>query len=492
MKRKTIFAFALVLALLFSLSVPAFAGTEPSAEAYAQKADELQALLDVLDEKIAVLQAEYAAEIGNRRISVEPEIVSLFEGEGVTLTPSVLRMSEDAPEKTSFTWSAKDSKVAVVSAGGNVTALSPGKTVVVCAASDDPSIFCETEITVSRRVTSIELTDDKWDYLLEVGEEVDIPIRVLPGDATDSSVTWASSDSSVASVSNDGRVTAVAPGTVWISCTANDMGSVTKSVRVRIPTIKLPFTSCTVTEKSGMDVSFVHYGDPADLSYGQDWCGSIDLRRDGAKELEPGVTEYTFHINPREYGTENITFTDSGDPNSPRFLEVFVEEDAVYGTDEYPRADYSALVGHSREHVGEKAYIDGKVLDVDVVDGKTILIVGTSGMTWDDGRFYVLDRHMDLHTGQNGYRIMQYDFVRVFGTLIGEKEVEFFSLKDDEEDGEEEGKEDGGRKKKYDSVRTSGMPGGDEDDEIIALLRSETRNLPLIDAEQVFFTVNWR
>lgn len=448
MKRKTIFAFALVLAFLFSLSVPAFAETESYAEAYVQKAGELQALLDALDGKIAALQTEYAAKNGNRRISVEPEAVSLFEGERVTLAPSVLRMSEEAPEKTSFTWSSKDSNVAAVSAGGSITALSPGKTVVICAASDDPSIFCETEITVSRRVTSIELMDDEWDYLLQVGETLDIPIRVLPEDATDSSVTWVSSDSAVASVSNDGYVTAVAPGTVWISCTANDTGRVSRSVRIRIPTIKLPFTSCTVTEKSGMDVRFVHYGDPANLSFGQDWLGSIDLRRDGTKELEPGVTEYTFHINPREYGTENITFTDSVDPNSPRFLEVFVEEDAVYSTDEYPRADYNALVGHSREHTGEKAFICGKVLDVDIVDDETtLLIVGTSGMTWDEARFYIVDHH----AGQNGYRIMKYDFVRVYGTLSGDKDVEFVSL-----------------------------------------LGSETQNIPGIDAEQVFFTLNSR
>ena len=41
-------------------------------------------------------------------------------------------------------------------------------------------------------------------------------------------------------------------------------------------------------------------------------------------------------------------------------------------------------------------------------------------------------------------------------------------------------------------VANTGMSVLDEDDEIIALLRSEIRNLPLIDAEQVFFTVNWR
>ena len=172
----------------------------------------------------------------------------------------------------------------------------------------------------------------------------------------------------------------------------------------------------------------------------------VDLRRDGAKELEPGVTEYTFHINPREYGTEDITFTDSGDPSGPRFLEVFVEEDAVYGMDEYPRADYSVLVGHSREHVGEKIYISGKVLDVDIVDDETtLLIVGTSGLTWDKSRFYVVDHH----TGQNGYRIMQYDFVRVFGTLSGDKDVKFVSL-----------------------------------------LGSDNQNIPGIDAEQVFLTLN--
>ena len=86
-------------------------------------------------------------------------------------------------------------------------------------------------------VTSIKL--NKESLSLEPKEEEQLIETVLPTNATDKSVTWSSSKSGIATVSNTGIVTAIAEGTVTITCKANDGSgkSATCTVTVSSPVV---------------------------------------------------------------------------------------------------------------------------------------------------------------------------------------------------------------------------------------------------------------
>jgi len=80
-------------------------------------------------------------------------------------------------------------------------------------------------------VTGVKL--DQTALSLAVGKTGKLTATIEPNDATNKSVTWASSNSSVASVGNDGTVTGVAAGTAKITATTAD-GSKTATCEVTV------------------------------------------------------------------------------------------------------------------------------------------------------------------------------------------------------------------------------------------------------------------
>jgi hypothetical protein len=91
----------------------------------------------------------------------------------------------------------------------------------------------DTPKSESQTVVVSGVTLNKFELSLEVGENETLTATVTPDNATDKSITWASSDSAVATVEN-GKVTAVAAGTTTITAkvgekTATCTVTVTKS-----------------------------------------------------------------------------------------------------------------------------------------------------------------------------------------------------------------------------------------------------------------------
>ena len=99
--------------------------------------------------------------------------------------------------------------------------------------------------TDKKLVTGVTLTPETA-TLTQVGQSVQLTATVAPADATDKSVTWASSNTNVATVDANGKVTAVANGTAVITVTTTDGNKTAQStITVAIATTQTPSDNTT-------------------------------------------------------------------------------------------------------------------------------------------------------------------------------------------------------------------------------------------------------
>ena len=72
--------------------------------------------------------------------------------------------------------------------------------------------------------------------LTTVGQTETLTATILPGNATDKTIAWTSSNTAVATVDIDGKVTAVADGTTFITAATNDGTNLTATCKVTVVT----------------------------------------------------------------------------------------------------------------------------------------------------------------------------------------------------------------------------------------------------------------
>ncbi|MCD8048835.1 MAG: Ig-like domain-containing protein [Clostridia bacterium] len=133
---------------------------------------------------------------------------------GVLLSPSSVQTS-------AIKWSSSNSFVASVTSSGTVRAVGAGYAVITAAAGG-LTAYCLVTVT-EKTVNVIGVALDKTSLTLEAGETAQLTAEVFPEEATNTSVTWESSDERVATVA-DGVVTAVAGGSAVITVTTSDGG----------------------------------------------------------------------------------------------------------------------------------------------------------------------------------------------------------------------------------------------------------------------------
>lgn len=85
-------------------------------------------------------------------------------------------------------------------------------------------LSAETKVTVTTKVEQITL--NKTEGTLTVGNSVTVTATVTPDNATNATVNWTSSDETVATVDSNGKVTAVAAGNATIKATSESDGDV--------------------------------------------------------------------------------------------------------------------------------------------------------------------------------------------------------------------------------------------------------------------------
>ena len=187
--------------------------------------DELLEMQEGISSEISELQRQWAIEHGDRKITFDREKVSVYAGKTATLAPTVEKVIETAPDTTKLLWSSSDPAIATVNANGTVTGVSKGVAVITCSAEDNDAIFAEKEIEVILPVKSVQMQEANATLLIyENGEENGLQLyaTVLPEDAYCQELLWTSSNEEIAVVDEKGYVSALKPGSVYITATSAD------------------------------------------------------------------------------------------------------------------------------------------------------------------------------------------------------------------------------------------------------------------------------
>lgn len=134
--------------------------------------------------------------------------------------------------ETTITYSSSNAEVATINGMGRITALAVGTTTISVScqevsASFELQVREEEDTTIA--VSDIEIGSHETE--IKVGETFSISATVLPSDATNSTVTYKSSNEAVATVNSTGEVKGISKGSVIIYVTSEQ---VTKEIPLTV------------------------------------------------------------------------------------------------------------------------------------------------------------------------------------------------------------------------------------------------------------------
>ena len=180
--------------------------------------------------------------------------------------------AEIGPEShtiSTLTWSSSDTDVVTVDAEGTVSAVALGTADITSTASDGSEVSAS--FTISVTPVLVESLSISGEPEMNPGDTQVLIATAAPDEATDPTVSWASSDADIATVDESGMVTAIAEGTVEIIATANDGSEVSASFTVNVGPVLVE--SVAITGNAEMQVeetqvlsATVTPGDAADQS----------------------------------------------------------------------------------------------------------------------------------------------------------------------------------------------------------------------------------
>ena len=204
----------------------------------------------VVDGRVRFFGCQIRAVTGRPVVSVESVSLdqtqaSLYPDGRLTLTATVL--PENAAD-ISVVWTSSNHAVAEVDQEGNVTAKSVGTTIITVTTNDGgKKATCE--VTVIERTPDVvpvaSVTISRTSLGLNPGQSEQLTATVLPENATDKSVRWASTNPSIADVDQTGRVTANSVGTTTVTVTTTDGGKVA-GCEVTVSAVYVPVESVTI------------------------------------------------------------------------------------------------------------------------------------------------------------------------------------------------------------------------------------------------------
>lgn len=164
------------------------------------------------------------------------------------------------------TWHSSDTSVVTISSSGKIKAVGKG-TATITVKSNDGGFTDTCKVTVVKPVTSVSVSKETAKLTMGKKESVKLSANIKPSDATLKTVQWTTSNKKVATVSKTGMVTAVGPGTAYITVTTTDGGYTDKcKVTVTQPLKSLKFENSKETFYVGKQAKLSLIYNPSNAS----------------------------------------------------------------------------------------------------------------------------------------------------------------------------------------------------------------------------------
>ena len=277
---------------------------------------------------------------------------------------------EDAGNK-SVTFASDPEGILSISADGSVTGLAEGKAVVVATAADGSGVTARSsEFTViDSGVTTKKVTGLAWNTSTDAmikGGSYQFTVSITPTDASDKSMTWASSDPNVVTVNSSGYAVAKASGTAKITATSNSSPeiSVEKTVTVTNPVTNLTWDNVRSEMTVGGSSTFSVKVTPSDADDATvTWSSSA---------TDVATVDANGTVTAESAGETTITATSNADPTKKVTQKVTVSE-AVVPVDDVTIDKYTETM-----QVGGKAATFTAVVTPENADDK--------GITWSSSK----------------------------------------------------------------------------------------------------------
>lgn len=184
--------------------------------------------------ELAVAQDKYNQVTPGLVKSINLSTKSVYVKIGNTYRLTATVSPEDA-EKKDITWTSSNSGIVTVK-NGEITAVSSGIAYVSAISTDGSGVYSTCKVMVGETdqivlTKSIRLSANKLNIV--EGKSRQLSATVSPSNATEKKVRWVTSNSKIATVDN-GKVKAIAPGTVSISAVATDGSRIYSTCRVTV------------------------------------------------------------------------------------------------------------------------------------------------------------------------------------------------------------------------------------------------------------------
>jgi uncharacterized protein YjdB len=162
--------------------------------------------------------------------STPSSISALRIGNTQKLTTTVLPLTANK----SLIYTSADTTIATVSSVGVVRGVSAGTVIITISASDRSGVSTTVSVTIIPiYVTGIKSSPGGIPFF-RVGDRQQITPTVFPSNATNTAVTYSSSDAAKVTVSPTGLLTGVGIGSVTITISATDGSNVSTTVLVKV------------------------------------------------------------------------------------------------------------------------------------------------------------------------------------------------------------------------------------------------------------------